>query len=164
LGLGFRLGLGLRLFGGLALRLGLAAVAVPGAGQQRLDQLLAAQPAVALDPELRRDRAEVGERALLELFAVQDGHEAGEDVTRLGGRSPARRAASRGRARGPRPAAPPPPRELGPPPSARGGTPARPPSRRRRPGTTCAWARRGCGPRPGPHHARRMPPPAPAPG
>jgi hypothetical protein len=40
----------------------------------RIDQLLAAQEPVALDAELRRDRVEIGERALLELFSVQDGH------------------------------------------------------------------------------------------
>src|SRR5204863_8137401 len=72
--------LGVAVVTGLRLR----AAAVPAAGEQGLDQLVATQPAVALDPELRRDRVEVGQRALLEFLAVEDGHEAGEDVTRPG--------------------------------------------------------------------------------
>src|SRR5205807_8357641 len=40
-------------------------------GQDRIDQLLAAQPTVAVDRQLRRDRVQIGKRAVLERGAVK---------------------------------------------------------------------------------------------
>ena len=74
------------------------------------DQIVPAEPSIALDAQLRRDCVEVGERAALQLLAVQDGHRAGEDVTppganrdRAGARAkpPSRRAGPRARRRSP---------------------------------------------------------------
>ena len=59
-----------------------ASTDLPAIGGLRVDQLLTAQPPIALDAELGRDRVEIGERALLELSAVKDGHERRHDGTR----------------------------------------------------------------------------------
>ena len=74
LGVGLGLGLGL---GGLGLGLGLlggGAVAVARlAGDDGVDQVIAAQAAIAVDPELVGQQVKVGERALLQLGAVKYG-------------------------------------------------------------------------------------------
>jgi hypothetical protein len=72
-----RLRLRLRLRRGLRLHLGLGLGRCrPVAGlarDDRVDQVLLAQPAEAVDAELVGDQVEVGERALLERVAVQYG-------------------------------------------------------------------------------------------
>src|SRR3954452_18492962 len=99
LGLGLHrlLGLGLhRLLGiGLLRLLGLGLLALGALRlQDRRDQVCLAEAAVTLDRELRRDRVEIRERALLELLALEDGH-AARQATEPGRRTALARAASR---------------------------------------------------------------------
>ena len=49
-----------------------------GRAEDRRDQVVLPLRAVALEPELRRDLVEIGERAVLQLFPVQDRHSGGE--------------------------------------------------------------------------------------
>src|SRR5439155_20956889 len=68
-----------RALGGLGVRSGVldcaGAVLAALAGEDRVDEVGLAQPAVAVDAELGGERVQVGERAVLEAAAIQDGHD-----------------------------------------------------------------------------------------